>query len=49
MQFELACKCGQSISDFTRNDSGETSFQVPCDDCGAVYAVTVTQIRDGEA
>lgn len=48
MEFEFSCECGQSVSDFIRNNTKEASFQVPCEDCGAVYAVTVTQIREGQ-
>lgn len=47
MEFEFTCECGRTVSDLVRNNGEETSFQVPCEDCGAIYAVTVTQIRKG--
>lgn len=45
MELELSCDCGQEISEFTRGSSADANFKVPCEECGAVYAVTVTQIR----
>lgn len=47
MELELSCECGHGISEFTRGNSADANVQVPCEGCGAVYAVTVTQIREG--
>lgn len=49
MEIELSCECGVEISEFTRGSSTEANFKVPCEDCGAVYTVTITQIRGSES
>lgn len=46
MKFKFKCVCGEKISDHTRGS--ELNFQVPCDECDAKYAVTVTQIYESE-
>lgn len=48
MEIELSCECGQEISEFTRGESTVANLQVPCEDCGAIYAVSVTRILEGE-
>jgi transcription elongation factor Elf1 len=50
MEFEFECGCGEVVIDFTRGTSPESSSNVVCDDCGARYAITITQIgtSDGE-
>lgn len=47
MEFRFDCECGSEMSDFTRGRS-ERTVQVTCDDCEAVYAVTVTQLQAGD-
>lgn len=47
MEFEFDCVCGNPVSDFTRGDPSEVDLIVECSDCGAIYALTVTQIRTG--
>lgn len=50
MEFQFSCECGDDLSGFTRGEDTEAGFTIGCEDCGAVYAVTVTQIQpsDGE-
>ena len=48
MEFEFSCNCGCDVSGFTRGETTEASFQLQCEDCDAVYAVTVTRIQDGK-
>jgi len=48
MRFEFECDCGEAVSDTVRGRGvTKTDFQIQCDDCGAVYAVTVTQLQEG--
>lgn len=47
MEVRFDCECGREISDFTRGDEVETGVRVACDECGATYAVTITQIQTG--
>lgn len=48
MEFEFTCDCGHEISEMTRGERTKMSVQVPCRECGAVYAVTVTRIQNSE-
>ncbi|MBP1921875.1 hypothetical protein J2751_000872 [Halorubrum alkaliphilum] len=43
MKVQFECSCSEDISEFTR---GETSrgVHVECGNCGAVYAVTITEL-----
>jgi transcription elongation factor Elf1 len=44
MKVQFECSCSEEISEFTR---GETSrgVHVECGNCGAVYAVTITELE----
>ena len=44
MEFTCSCTCGSEISGFTRGSDTEAEFTLECEDCGAVYAVTVTRL-----
>lgn len=44
MEFQFDCECGESVSTFTRGDAHEINTRICCDECGAVYAVTITPI-----
>lgn len=44
MEVQFECDCGSEVSDFSRSESGEADFRLNCEDCGAVYVVTVTQL-----
>lgn len=47
MSLEFECECGNDISD--RSSSFPNwNTQLRCLDCGAVYAVTVSQLSDGD-
>lgn len=46
MDIQFDCSCGDRISEFTRGPSPD--IQVKCEQCGAIYAVTITQLRDSE-
>lgn len=48
MDFQFDCECGTAISGFTRGQQEKADFQVRCDDCGAVYTVTITRLREGD-
>lgn len=48
MEFQFDCECGTEIADFARGNSAESQFHIACDDCGSIYAVTVTQIRGSD-
>lgn len=48
MEFELGCECGEEIAGFTRSDGNEADFIIECEDCSAVYTVSVTRIRPGD-
>jgi len=43
MRVQFECSCSEDISEFTR---GQTSrgVHVECGNCGAVYAVTITEL-----
>lgn len=45
MRIELTCSCGTDIEASLEADGRDGLSQVTCDDCGAAYAVTVTQVR----
>lgn len=45
MEFRFTCECGDEIQEFTRGSDDELSVRVPCETCGAVYAVSITQLR----
>ncbi|WP_459881727.1 hypothetical protein [Halorubrum gandharaense] len=44
MRVQFECSCGAEITEFAR---GQTSrgIHVECGSCGAVYAVTITEIQ----
>lgn len=46
MEFKFGCECGEEIVDFSRSDNdGDTvDCRTVCDDCGRVYAITITAI-----
>lgn len=45
MEFAFDCECGSEIADFMRGDGAEANFLIDCEDCGSVYAVTISQLR----
>ena len=45
MEFSFECECDEALSDFTRGSASEVHSKVECTACGAVYTLTVTQIR----
>lgn len=49
MQVEFECGCGEMISEFTRGEEGEISALVECEECAAVYAVTISGIAPVQA
>lgn len=46
MEFQFTCGCGEEISEFTRGEHPEVSTQVGCNDCGTVYALTITPLKE---
>jgi uncharacterized Zn finger protein len=46
MEIVFACDCGEDISEFTRGGTTKNA-KLECMDCGAVWTVTLTNIRDG--
>ncbi len=44
MELEIDCECGEPISEFTRGADSNFDTRVECDECGNVYAVTITPI-----
>jgi transcription elongation factor Elf1 len=48
MEIVFSYVCGHEISEFTRSDRSDGDFQVACEECGAIYAVSLTQLQEGE-
>lgn len=46
MKIEFSCHCGDTISELTRGDTS-TNVQVKCGGCDSIYAVTISQIMEG--
>lgn len=46
MNIKFDCSCGTEISDLARGGP-ETNVTLPCPDCGAIYAVTITELNHG--
>lgn len=46
MELTFECECGAEVSSFTRG-SDKVKVQYRCDECGTVYAVTITPL-DGQ-
>ncbi|WP_277750246.1 hypothetical protein [Halorubrum amylolyticum] len=44
MRVRFECSCSEEISEFTRGDASR-GVHVECGNCGAVYAVTITEIE----
>lgn len=44
MELSFECSCGADVSDFVRGD-GDVNTRFRCDDCGTVYAVTVSALN----
>lgn len=42
MNIRFECSCGEDVSGSTRSTAGEVTCQMRCDDCGEMYAVTIT-------
>jgi uncharacterized Zn finger protein len=47
MEVEFSCDCGNDISEFTRGNATK-NVQLECSNCGAVWTLTLTNIRSGE-
>lgn len=47
MEISFDCECGEELSTFTRG-GGEVDFRYECDDCGAVYAVSITTLSPSQ-
>jgi uncharacterized Zn finger protein len=47
MEVEFSCDCGHDISEFTRGDATKNA-RIECSNCGAVWTLTLTNIRTGE-
>lgn len=45
MEIEFDCECGEQVADFTRGGGQEISTQLRCEDCGTVYAITITPLN----
>lgn len=45
MRFQFECDCGRQLSDFTRSESDQINAQIQCEECGGVYALTVSTLR----
>jgi len=48
MEIAFECDCGQDISEFTRGGTTKNAT-LECPACGAVWAVTLTNIRGGDS
>lgn len=49
MDIDFECQCGSQTSLLTRSSNGEINFHMQCDDCEAMYAVTITPLTGPEA
>jgi hypothetical protein len=48
MELEVTCPCGE-VAHWDPNRETEADVHLHCDNCGALYAVSVTRIVDGSA
>jgi uncharacterized Zn finger protein len=46
MEVNFECECGHDVTDFTRGGASK-SATIECTECGAVWTVTLTNIRSG--
>lgn len=46
MEYQFKCGCGEEVSDFTRGGDIEISSNAICEQCGTVYALTITTLRN---
>lgn len=44
MELTFECECGAEVSSYTRGDD-EVKLQYGCEECGTVYAVTITPLE----
>lgn len=47
MDVRFECECGAEIDEFTRGTES-SQIRVRCQDCDAVYAFTITQLRPAQ-
>ena len=45
MNIEFECDCSEAISEFTRGNNDPINSRIKCDECGAVFAVTVSRLK----
>lgn len=48
MELHFSCPCGERVRAETRHGESGTTLQTPCEACNAVYAITITRIKDGD-
>lgn len=44
MDIEFSCQCGGTVSDMTRSEGEMVSANMHCEECEAVYAVTISRL-----
>lgn len=44
MDIQFSCQCGEQVSDTTRSEGEMVSANMRCEECGAVYAVTISRL-----
>ena len=45
MKIQFDCECGAEVSDFTRGSQAEFDTRLQCQDCGSVYALSITKLK----
>lgn len=44
MELKFECECGAEVASYTRGNK-KVQLQYRCDECGTIYAVTITPIE----
>lgn len=47
MGVRFDCACGEELAEVATVSTGELETMVPCEGCGARYAVTITNLGTG--
>ena len=45
MKIQFDCECGAEVSDFTRGSQAEFDTRLQCQECGSVYALSITKLK----
>ncbi len=45
MELSLECVCGEEITGSTRGEERAADLRIPCEGCGAMYAISLTRLR----